>query len=82
MVALLGYVSVAPAASLKLLAMTLLMAKRRVAMPGGHLAPRERNWLKDLTYCKERLDEYWALMPATARRHDTWAPRQCIPDDA
>lgn len=73
MVGLLGYVKEVPPTRRKLVALLLILAKRRVAMVwGGHRIPREWVWL-DAEYCSDQLSHYWDMMPPKSRLKDIWA---------
>lgn len=74
-VALLRWVGKVPPESRRLIAMMLLLAKRRRAMHwGAHRRPWVEAWVKDVVFCQEQLSQFWELMPTAARSKDIWHP--------
>lgn len=72
---LLGYVKKIPMGVRKLIAMLLLLAKRRIAMTWGRLRPPLlKDWITDVTFCQEQLAAFWELMQVASRPKDIWGP--------
>lgn len=72
-VGLLGYVKEVPVGVCKLLAMLLLLAKRRIAMTWGRSRlPLFKDWITDITFCQEQLVAFWELMPVASRSKGIW----------
>ena len=62
--ALMGYVKDFLPPHRKFLALTRLLAKRRVTIHWGKgPSLKTMQWLQDMAYCKETLDAYWECMP-------------------
>lgn len=59
----------------KFLAVALLLAKRRIAMRwGSKRPPRLKEWIVDMTYCRETLEVYAEEIPQASRPRDFWEP--------
>lgn len=60
----------------KLLAMLVLLAKRRIAMAQviSPPPPLLKDWITDVTFCQEQLAAFWELMPIACRPKDIWGP--------
>lgn len=73
LIALLGYTRDMPKAARRLVAMSTLMAKRRLAMcwMRGPL-PTIAHWRKDLHYCNTQTENYNDLLPPKSRPKNYW----------
>lgn len=72
--ALLGYTKPLPKAVRKLVAMGLVLAKRRVAirwMRGP--APKISDWHKDMLFCHTQTETYSELLPPASRPKSFWS---------
>lgn len=59
----------------KLLAVALLLAKRRVAIKwDSKRPPRFKNWMSDILYYKESMGTYQECLPMASRPKDFWQP--------
>lgn len=59
----------------KFLAVSLLLAKRRIAIRwGSKRPPRFKEWLQDMAHCKESLSIYAEDLPIASRPRDFWEP--------
>lgn len=74
-VCLLGIYKIKQIRRRKFLAVALLLAKRRVALKwGSRQTPKSKNWITDMTYCKEQLENYAEEIPEASRPKDFWDP--------
>ena len=72
---LLGYVREIPKPCRRLIAVGLVLARRRIAMRWmQRLLPVLSDWRTDMIYCNTHSDNYRDLMPVTSRSTDIWGP--------
>lgn len=74
LLALLGYTKPIVKDARNLIAMGLLLARRRVAMRWMRgRAPTTAEWHRDMTYCHTQSDTYNELLPPTSRPKTFWS---------
>lgn len=75
LVCLLGIYRLTLASSRKFLAVALPLAKRRIAIGwGSKRPPMLKDWLRDMSHCKETLETYAEEIPQASRPRDFWEP--------
>ena len=74
-VALLRYVKDIPKPYRRLIAIGLVIAKRRLAMRWiKGPCPTLQEWQSDMLYCSTQLDNYMEMMPIHRAPRDIWGP--------